>query len=343
MTTFKRHLLLISIVALLSPLTAQDLLVPSAGLSPFLDYAKSLEKYLLTYQHDRIYYTFFLCKPSFGPEYSLGVKRDNYSFGQDSLVVTTVASNIWFSQDSKTRTKTRKTDKTIPTERVAIGIPRSYTTAIEQLFEAATITSNHFADSRMGCDGVSYLFSTRSRYAEAWSPEPGSRVWQLTHTADSICKAIKKGDSNLLERQIQSCRKLTKEFRGYYPVSAIKEFVHTTDTTTTYDYYIQTFSNILNVAIVNDSPILKGQHLSDTLTLWARELFTNCYEHVVRICINDTNSTAICVFHRNKYNSTVTITMPSRLFRWEIVSDALRQPFGNYRMDEQQKWLVQKP
>lgn len=333
-----RNILFLSMLAVLTTTSAQDLLTPSAGLSHSLDYAQALESILLTDHRQYPYSTFYLCKPSFSSEYSLAITKNYYTNGRDSLIYTIATQKIWYTKELYWADKSkRKTKKKVPTQRIAINIPRSTANAIEDLFEAATMTSTHFADNRMGCDGTTYLFCSNGKKAEVWWPEKECRTWRMKTTADSLCQAVINNDKALLERQISYCKVLTKEFRECYPPSALTLHQNTTDTTSGYTIFSNGFSPILDLTFPKDNEIKNYKQLTDTLSLWARELFVNCYDY--RVTIHITDSVASCEFRHYQYIDDVDVYIPARLFNHDFIFNALKLPFGNYLLNEKNEWI----
>jgi len=202
----------------------QQLLTPYNSNPYSSDYEEDLKSLLLMYKQGdeslSIYRTYFLCKPSFSSEYALGLRKMRGQKVSDSLVLTRVEgrSSLWYQREYGLNKNKRKRQKPITTQRYTMAIGENDAIAIEKLFKSAVMTSSYFAvDSRMGADGTTYIFGQGDK-AQTWSPENGTRAHRLVMMADSLCTAVKNGDTTLAERQMKTCQQLTNEFRNEYPL-----------------------------------------------------------------------------------------------------------------------------
>ncbi len=342
---FKGNTLLLIAILSTNAVRSQDLLTPSNYNPHFLDYEQAIQDILLSYysrpHNGNIGYdAYFLCNPSFGPNYSLAI-RESRNIGTDSLILTRATRNIWYEGAySWADKKMRKGVKKISVERYSMPIKKDFTNKITQTFCSAVMTSSHFADSRMGCDGVTYKFYTSGIMAEVWTPEKDSRTYRLVNMADSLCIAVEHGDTAIIRRQMPICQQLTKEFRECYPQSALTSYPNTTDTTLGYTIFHNHFSPILDLTFPKEHEMRNNEHLTDTLLLWARELFVNCYDYRVSLYITD--SVALCEFHHYQYTNTVNIYIPTCLFKHDFIFNALKLPFDTYRLNEKDEWEKQK-
>ena len=339
--SFKKLFLLLIAILSTTAVRSQDLLTPSNYNPHFLDYEQALQDLLLSYyspQHNDYigYDTYFLCRPSFGPEYSLAIKK-MLNYNVDSLILTRATENIWYKREySWADRNMRKGKRKIQVERYTMPLKTEASNQIKRTFQSAIMTSSHFADSRVGCDGVTYEFYTSGIRAEVWTPEKDSRTYRLVKMADSLCLAVKHGDTAILRRQMPVSQQLTKEFRECYPLSALTLHRNTTDTTSGYTIFHNYYSSILDLTYPKGDDIENHKQLTDTLLLWAKELFVNCYDYRVTIYITD--SVASCEFHHYNFSNTVLIHIPARLFDHDFIFNALHLPFGSYRLNEKDEW-----
>ncbi|MCR5192081.1 MAG: hypothetical protein K6D59_02155, partial [Bacteroidales bacterium] len=294
---------------------------------------------LLSYyskQHNRglVYDVYFLCTPSFSPEYSLAIRSVNRG---DSLIFTRATKNIWYTREySWADSKKRKPNRKIVTERYALPIAKETSTLIKNTFRSAIMTSSHFADERMGFDGVTYEFYTNGYKATVWTPEKGSRTYRLTTMVDNLCKAVEKNDTASISSQMPVCRQLTKEFRSEYPMSFFKAEKYQKGDTV--KHYVILWNENINIAIttVSYATRLDENKTKEQISLWAKELFENQYPYKVYITISE--DSAYCSFKHLQYVDKVEIAVPTRLLNHDFIFNALNMPFGDYRLNKDDEW-----
>lgn len=325
----------------------QQLLTPYNSNPYSSDYDEVLKSLLLMYKQGdeslSIYRTYFLCKPSFSPEYALGLREKRGKKVCDSLVLTRVEgrTSLWYQREYGLNKNERKRQKPITTQRYTMAIGENDAIAIEKLFRSAVMTSSYFADSRMGGDGTTYIFCQGDK-AKTWSPENETRAHRLVMMADSLCTAVKNGDTTLVERQMKTCRQLTNEFRNEYPLHYFRTIrQQKSDTTTLYataDFVpIVTIRRIGTMTSESDDELLLAQ-----LQHWAKELFVEDYPFCVQIDIR--SDSAYCRFRKYEYWNVVEIAIPERLLTHHFLFSTLRQPYGDYKLNGQDEWeLLTRP
>lgn len=331
---------LLLLAALTTPAAKSQQLLSVPYENPnFADYDQALYDILLSYysdQHDRqvVYDIYFLCTPSFSPEYSLAIRSVNRG---DSLIFTRAKESIWYKRNyAWADSKKRKPNRKIATERYALPISKETSRLIANTFRSAIMTSSHFADSRMGLDGVTYDFYTYGIKAEVWSPEEDSRTNRLTTLTHNLCKAIENGDTAAIRLQMPLCRQLTKEFRSEYPLSHFKADKYQKGDTVNQYVYLWNDNTFICITTVGDTTGLNGQQTNEQLSLWAKELFEEQYPYKVYIIISE--DSAYCSFQHLQYVDRVDVVIPARLLNHDVIFNALKQPFGNYRLNERDKW-----
>lgn len=337
----KTLVLFLTIASSTAAVRSQDLLTPSNYNPHFLDYEQALHNLLLSYYSQSHngnigYDTYFLCRPSFGPEYSLAIKEMR-NYNVDSLILTRAAKNIWYYREySWADKKMRKGNRKIHVERHTIPLKRDASNQIKKTFQSAIMTSSHFADSRGGCDGVTYEFYTYGIKAEVWTPEKDSRTYRLVKMADSLCIAVEHGDTAIIRRQMPVCQQLTKEFRSEYPLSYFKADKYQKGDTVNQNVYLWNDNTYICITTVGDTTGLNGHQTNEQLSLWAKELFEEQYPYKVYIIISE--DSAHCTFKHLQYEDRVDVVIPARLLNHDVIFSALKQPFGDYRLNGRDEW-----
>ena len=333
--SLKALVLLLTVASSTTAVRSQELLSVPYENPNFAYYDQALFDILLSYyseQHERriVYDIYFLCTPSFSPEYSLAIRSVNRG---DSLIFTRATKNIWYAlADSRERKPNRK----IATERYALPITKETSALIKNTFRSAIMTSSHFADNRMGLDGVTYEFYTNGIRAKVWLPEEGSRTRRLTDMTHSLCKAVESGDTAAISLQMPVCRQLTKEFRSEYPLSYFKVGKYQNSDTVNQYVYLWNDNIYICITTIGDTTGLNGHQTNEQLSLWAKELFEEQYPYKVYITISE--DSAYCTFKHLQYVDRVDVAIPARLLNHYFIFNALKQPFGNYRLNERDEW-----
>lgn len=203
------------------PLGAQDLLMPAAW-DGYYNIACS-EK-LVDYNAD----AFYMCRPSFSPEYALSIVNGRYS-APSRLLLNRATENLWYNDNYRRENgKRQKRDKwnrrhkyhDVKIETYRLDVKADACSLIYNLVKAANETATYFNGEKSGCDGVAYYFHSWGRYGRTWSPNKNCRTGRLVAVMDSICHAVENGDTTMLSRQLPTCRMLLGEFRNEYPMIA---------------------------------------------------------------------------------------------------------------------------
>lgn len=205
------------------PLGAQDLLQPAAW-DDYYDMA--CRNKLVTYNAN----AFFMCRPSFTPEYALSFECDGRYFPerQTPLVLKRAEENLWYNDnyptvDGKRRKRKNRWDSKYHNVKVStyeLIVSREAKALIYDLITVANETATYFNGELSGFDGVTYYFNSGSKYGRAWSPNKKCRTGRLVAVMDSICQAVENGDTTMLNHQLPTCRMLLGEFRNDYPLIA---------------------------------------------------------------------------------------------------------------------------
>ena len=335
----KTLVLFLTIASSTAAVRSQELLSVPYENPNFADYDQALYDILLSYysdQHERrvVNDVYFLCNPSFSPEYSLAIRSVNRG---DSLIFTRAKDNIWYIRNyAWADSKKRKPNRKVVTERYALPISKETSKLIANTFRSAIMTSSHFADERMGLDGVTYEFYTYGIKAEVWSPEEGSRTRRLTDMTYRLCKAVESGDTAAIRLQMPVCRQLTKEFRSEYPLSYFKADKYQKGDTVNQNVYLWNDNTYICITTVGDTTGLNGHQTNEQLSLWAKELFEEQYPYKVYIIISE--DSAHCTFKHLQYEDRVDVVIPARLLNHDVIFSALKQPFGDYRLNGRDEW-----
>lgn len=209
------------------PLAAQDLLQPAAW-DGYYDIA--CREKLVDYNSD----AFYMCRPSFTPEYALSIVNGRYS-APSRLLLNRATENLWYNDNYRRENgKRQKRDKwnrrhkyhDVKIETYRLDVKADACSLIYNLVKAANETATYFNGEKSGCDGVTYYFHSWGRYGRTWSPNKNCRTGRLVAVMDSICHAVELGDTAMFSRQLPSCRTLLGEFRNAYPLTAFMPDVY---------------------------------------------------------------------------------------------------------------------
>ena len=207
--------------------SAQDLLQPAAW-DGYYDI--SCREKLVDYNSD----AFYMCRPSFTPEYALSIVNGRYS-APSRLVLKRATENLWYNDNypraNGKRPKRDQWDKRhkyhdVNIETYKLEVKADACSLIYNLVKAANETATYFNGEASGCDGVTYYFHSWGRYGRTWSPNKNCRTGRLVAVMDSICHAVELGDTAMFSRQLPSCRTLLGEFRNAYPLTAFMPDVY---------------------------------------------------------------------------------------------------------------------
>lgn len=221
-----------AVVLFTAKANAQDLLRPEAWFpsEDFMTYNLACYNKLV---HQRAN-TLYMCRPAFSAEYALSVVTNPYNRTSSWLELRRAKENIWYHDNFSTvgkqirrqRMKEEPGRHDVEVETFTLAVKGETLRLIAALVKASTETATYFNGEPNGCDGVTYIFYTygmAGRLAgRAWSPEKGCRTRRLVDAMDSICLAVQKGDTNVLNRQMPLCRTLLHEFRREYPPRAFE-------------------------------------------------------------------------------------------------------------------------
>lgn len=96
-----------------------------------------------------------------------------------------------------------------------LHVPDSIMNALYRLVESS-VQASSFLFKRVGCDGTTYTFGTRSIAAYCWSPEEG-KCRELVRFWDKCCAAVQAQCLDSLQALMPQCRNLTISFRKDFP------------------------------------------------------------------------------------------------------------------------------
>lgn len=276
------------------PLAAQDLLKPDAW-DEYYDMA--CRNKLVTYNAQ----AFFMCRPSFTPEYALSFDSDSRYFpdSQTPLVLKRAEENLWYNDnyptvDGKRRKRKNRWDRKYHNVRVStyeLTVRREAKALIYDLITAANETATYFNGEMDGCDGVAYYFNSGSKYSSIW--EPHGRTRQLVAVMDSLCRAVEQGDTAMVYRQLPACHTLLHEFRLDYPLAAFNHdfWYSCSDTSCVKVKCVGRYTVHLNFRYNFDNPIAIDSaarwcdSMSDRVAQLARQLFLMQDSLRTRLCV----------------------------------------------------------
>ena len=96
-----------------------------------------------------------------------------------------------------------------------LHVPDSIMKALYRLVESS-VQASSFLFERLGCDGTTYTFGTRSIAAYCWSPEDG-KCRELVRFWNRCCAAVQAQCLDSLQALMPQCRNLTISFRKDFP------------------------------------------------------------------------------------------------------------------------------
>ena len=96
-----------------------------------------------------------------------------------------------------------------------LHVPDSIMKALYRLVESS-VQASSFLFERLGCDGTTYTFGTRSIAAYCWSPKDG-KCRELVRFWDRCCAAVQAQRLDSLQALMPQCRTLTISFRKDFP------------------------------------------------------------------------------------------------------------------------------
>lgn len=272
----KRLLLAVVLLAAVVPVSAQDFLKPEAW-DDYYDMACS-RKLLPDYTN-----VFYMCRPSFSPEYALSIELNPNDRKDKQLVLKRAKENIWY-HDSYYKYPIRHGRWRLGRHSVAVKsfklkVSDEAINLVSDLIEAANETATYFNHELDGCDGVTYYFHTWPKYGSVWSPH--GRTRRLVTVMDSLCCAVEQGDTAMVYRQLPACRTLLQEFRQDYPIAAFSgDFYYScADTSCDRVSRVGRYTRHLNFNCFFNPPLTKEaarewcDTMSDRVAQLARQLF----------------------------------------------------------------------
>lgn len=155
------------------------------------DHLEPTEGYFNMYGHHYDYYPFIyehlikglsyntvarmVTLPSFSPEYVLSVETtDN---GKSFKVIYKICKeSIWYSE-KRDKIKVIKYEKDLDSAMVNL---------IEKIFDKVLLKTKYYKDFRMGLDGVNYIFSSKIKAGQVWSPKDGTKMNDLVELGELL-------------------------------------------------------------------------------------------------------------------------------------------------------------
>jgi hypothetical protein len=164
------------------------------------DHLEPTEGYFNMYGHHYDYYPFIykhlikglsyntvariVTLPSFSPENVLSIEttdnRKSYK-----VIYKICKKSIWYS-DNRDKTNVIKYEKEVDSAIVNL---------IEKVFDKALLQTKYYEDFRMGLDGVNYIFSSKIKAGQVWSPKEGTKMNDLVELGELLI-AFAQSDGN---------------------------------------------------------------------------------------------------------------------------------------------------
>ena len=295
------------------------------------------------------YTTYYLCAPSFSPEYALIV-------GKNQLILNKAKKSVWHyitavdyakSKDFRKRHKEQQKQiqslvnsfNTNPVDRFTLNISEEQSECIAELFEYATKTATHLQSLSLGNDGTTYYFNYRGQLASVWVPQ-GGRTARLTRIANRLCYAVEHQDTTVLKQQMELCRTLTKEFKQEYPNRYFLPSWVSRSTGDKGPWHCELSGDdcmrleiLFDTMVNSETAQLVNDLYTDSLAAWSREIFLmNNKPRYPSIVIDNHTDTAICESKEGWHD----ITISDKLWRRDVILSAAMLPSGRYYFEEGQ-------
>ena len=295
--------------------------------------------------------TYFLCAPSFSPEYALVV-------GNNQLILNKAKANIWYyltanayiqapdfnKRDKEQRKQIRHLANSMKSDLVnsfTMDISKEQSECIAALFKHATQTATHLQCLSLGIDGTTYYFNHSGKLASVWMPSEG-RTAQLVGIALKLCYAVVHQDTTVLNQQMEACRALTKEFKQEYPDRYFQPSWVSRSSGDKGPWHCElSGDNCMELEVLFDTAIsdITAQSVSDlytdSLASWSREYFlTSDNPRYPSVVIDNHADSAICLATQNERYVWRKITIPETLWRRKVILTAAQLPPGRYYFAE---------
>ena len=293
------------------------------------------------------YTTYYLCAPSFSPEYALIV-------GKNQLILNKAKESVWHyitavehaqSKDFRKRDKEQQKQiqsransfNTNPVDRFTLHISEEQSQCIAELFEHATKTATHLQSLSLGYDGTTHYFNYSGQLASVWVPQ-GGRTARLTSIANRLCYAVEHQDTTVLKQQMELCRTLTKEFKQEYPNRYFLPSWVSRSTGDKGPWHCELSGDnciwldvLFDTTVTTENAQSTSSLYTDSLAAWSREIFlmseNPCYPSIV---IDNHANNAVCMVKQNDRGFERELTMPETYWRREVILSAAQLPPGQH-------------
>ena len=351
--TIRKITLILAFLAVALSGRAQDFLTPeSYGIYDYYENGnETLFRLLVTsekpegisYTYMANFSTYYLCAPSFSPEYALIV-------GKNQLILNKAKESVWhyitavdYAQAKDFRKRDKEQQKQIhslanrfntnPVDRFTLNISEEQSQCIAELFEHATKTATHLQSLSLGHDGTTHYFNYSGQLASVWVPQ-GGRTARLTSIANRLCYAVEHQDTAVLNQQMELCRRLTEEFKQEYPNRYFQPSWVSRSTGDKGPWHCElSGDNCMRLEVLFDTMVssetaqLVSDLYTDSLAAWSREIFLmNNKPRYPSIVIDNHTDTAICESKEGWHD----ITISDKLWRRDVILSAAMLPPGSY-------------
>ena len=279
------------------------------------------------------YTTYYLCAPSFDPEYALVIEKNQ-------LILNTARTSIWYALSE------HKSIKEIPVNTKTLQVPEEFCEIISKLFHFATMTATNLESELLGFDGTYYYFNHRGKLASVWVPE-GGRTARLVVMANQLCYAVEHHDTAVLNSQIEVCKSLTKEFKKDFPDRFFRPSWVSSRTGEEGPWSCELGGdNCMWLEIMYDTLVgmeackLMSDLYSDSLAAWSREIFLmNDLEEYPTVVIDNQRVNPFCEVKIYNDHIVREITIPEQYWRREVILQAAQLPPGKYYWAINGEWV----
>ncbi len=278
--------------------------------------------------------TYYLCAPSFSPEYALIIEKDQ-------LVFNKAEKSIWRALSDDNNYHKPDPMKIVSVKTMTLPVSEETCKKLSTLFRCATLTATHLEFKPQGLDGTRYYFNYGRTLASVWVPREG-RTMRLVRMADSLCYAVQHHDTAVLNRQMKVCKALTQEFKKEFPERYFKAGHWNVQENNSQWFCILTCEDCIRLKIPdgNSDGDTYDVMYSDSLAAWSREIFQmNDLEEYPTVVIDNQRVNPFCEV--KTYNNRIIrkITMPEQYWRRKVILQAAQLPVGQYYWVINGEWV----
>lgn len=281
--------------------------------------------------------TYYLCAPSFSPEYALIIEKDQ-------LVLNKAEKSIWRALSDDNNYHKPDPMKIVSVKTMTLSVSEETCRKLSTLFKYATLTATHLENKPHGLDGTRYYFNHKRNLASVWVPREG-RTTRLVCMADSLCYAVQHHDTAMVNRQMKVCKALTQEFKKEFPDRYFKAGSWSIRKNNSQWFSLITCDDCIRLEIPKDNTpdTVIPEIYSDSLSAWSREIFLmNDLEEYPTVVIDNQRVNPFCEVKIYNDHIVREITIPEQYWRRDVILQAAQLPPGQYYWVINGEWVNDK-